>query len=99
MADTCFSIQLEQALEISERDVKDASTGVLEDLKRFQAEKEDDLKRYMVSLYCTTFPSPPFPDFGPALLTSLARICPLPYRLGEKEYANMGGGPRSGGEY
>ncbi|KAL9097446.1 MAG: hypothetical protein Q9165_000342 [Trypethelium subeluteriae] len=42
-------VQLEQALEVSERDVKDASSGVLEDLKRFQSEKEEDLKRYMVA--------------------------------------------------
>ncbi|KAI9659333.1 MAG: Sorting nexin, cytoplasm-to-vacuole targeting pathway/endosomal sorting [Bathelium mastoideum] len=42
-------VQLEQALEVSERDVKDASAGVLQDLKRFQAEKEEDLKRYMVA--------------------------------------------------
>lgn len=41
-------LQLEQALEVSEKDVKDASAGVLKDLKRFQLEKEDDLKRYMV---------------------------------------------------
>ena len=41
--------QLEQALNASEQDVKDASAGVLKDLKRFQLEKEDDLKRYMVS--------------------------------------------------
>ena len=40
---------LEQALEVSEQDVKDASSGVLKDLKRFQAEKEEDLRRYMVS--------------------------------------------------
>ena len=40
--------QLEQALQISEQDVKDASAGVLKDLKRFQLEKEEDLKRYMV---------------------------------------------------
>ncbi|KAL8739268.1 MAG: hypothetical protein Q9190_007862, partial [Brigantiaea leucoxantha] len=40
-------IQLEQALEVSEKDVKDASAGVLKDLKRFQLEKEEDLKRYM----------------------------------------------------
>ncbi len=33
---------------MSERDVKDASAGVLKDLKRFQLEKEEDLKRYMV---------------------------------------------------
>lgn len=41
--------QLEQALEVSEKDVKDATQGVLKDLKRFQKEKEDDLQRYMVS--------------------------------------------------
>jgi len=39
---------LEQALKASEKDVKDASAGVLKDLKRFQKEKEEDLKRYMV---------------------------------------------------
>jgi len=33
---------------VSEHDVKDASYGVLKDLKRFQLEKEEDLKRYMV---------------------------------------------------
>ncbi|KAI9804078.1 MAG: Sorting nexin-41 [Sarcosagium campestre] len=42
-------IQLEQALEVSEQDVKDASAGVLKDLKRFQKEKEEDLKRYMIA--------------------------------------------------
>jgi sorting nexin-41/42 len=41
---------LEQALEVSEKDVKDATQGVMKDLKRFQKEKEDDLQRYMVSL-------------------------------------------------
>jgi hypothetical protein len=41
--------QLEQAQHVSEHDVRDASAGILKDLKRFQAEKEDDLKRYMVS--------------------------------------------------
>lgn len=40
--------QLEQAQVASAQDVKDASTSVLHDLKRFQHEKEDDLKRYMV---------------------------------------------------
>jgi hypothetical protein len=39
---------LEQALEVSEKDVKDASAGVLQDLKRFQKDKEADLRRYMV---------------------------------------------------
>lgn len=41
--------QLEQALEVSERDVKDASQGVMKDLKRFQGDKEDDVRKYMVS--------------------------------------------------
>jgi hypothetical protein len=41
--------QLEQAQQAAAQDVKDASAGILNDLKRFQSEKEDDLKRYMVS--------------------------------------------------
>ena len=41
---------LDEALGVSEQDVKDASAGVLKDLKRFQREKEEDLKRYMVRL-------------------------------------------------
>ncbi|KAI1607993.1 sorting nexin-41 [Exophiala viscosa] len=41
--------QLEQALEVSEKDVRDATQGVMRDLKRFQKEKEDDLQRYMVA--------------------------------------------------
>ncbi|PYH94629.1 putative autophagy protein Atg20 [Aspergillus ellipticus CBS 707.79] len=41
--------QLEQALGVSEKDVKDASSGVLQDLKRFQKDKELDLRRYMVA--------------------------------------------------
>jgi hypothetical protein len=40
---------LEQAVVVAHDDVKDASAGVLKDLKRFQGEKEEDLKRYMVS--------------------------------------------------
>ena len=35
---------------MSESDVKDASAGVLKDLKRFQKEKEEDIKRYMVRI-------------------------------------------------
>lgn len=46
-----MNTKLEQALSVSEQDVKDASTGVLKDLKRFQLEKEEDLKRYMVFPY------------------------------------------------
>ena len=41
--------QLEQAIEVAQKDVKDASTGVLKDLKRFQGQKEEDLRMYMVS--------------------------------------------------
>lgn len=44
--------QLEQAQVASERDVKDASASVLKDLKRFQKDKEEDLRRYMVSFQC-----------------------------------------------
>lgn len=42
------NLQLEEALQASKHDVRDASAGVLKDLKRFQGEKEEDLKRYMV---------------------------------------------------
>jgi hypothetical protein len=45
-------VQLEQALGVAERDTKDASSGVMKDLRRFQEEKENDLRRYMVSLSC-----------------------------------------------
>jgi uncharacterized protein YoxC len=41
--------QLEQALEVSEQDVHDATQGVMRDLKRFQKDKEEDIQRYMVS--------------------------------------------------
>lgn len=41
--------QLTEAQKVVKDDVKDASRGVLNDLKRFQGEKEEDLKRYMVS--------------------------------------------------
>jgi hypothetical protein len=40
---------LEQAVLVAHDDVRDASAGVLKDLKRFQGEKEEDLQRYMVS--------------------------------------------------
>ncbi|MBE3041571.1 hypothetical protein IMZ48_03120 [Candidatus Bathyarchaeota archaeon] len=55
--------QLEQAKVAVERDVKDASASTLMDLKRFQGEKEDDLRRYMVGvpfLFLRPFPSTPF---------------------------------------
>nr|POF17145.1 sorting nexin-41 [Quercus suber] len=41
--------QLEQALEVAQKDVKDASAGVLQDLKRFQRQKEEDLRTYMLN--------------------------------------------------
>lgn len=44
-----INLQLQQALGVAEQDVKDASAGVLKELRRFQKEKEDDLKRYMVA--------------------------------------------------
>lgn len=40
--------QLEQALEVAGRDVKDASKGVLADLRRFQGMKEGDLRGDML---------------------------------------------------
>ncbi|KJX93249.1 sorting nexin-41 like protein [Zymoseptoria brevis] len=42
-------VQLEQALEVSQKDVKDASQGVLQDLRRFQGQKEEDLRTYMLN--------------------------------------------------
>ncbi|KAF2191516.1 sorting nexin-like protein-41 [Zopfia rhizophila CBS 207.26] len=41
-------VQLEQALQVAEKDTKDASKGVMKDLRRFQEEKENDLRRYMM---------------------------------------------------
>ncbi|PHH91381.1 hypothetical protein CDD83_689 [Cordyceps sp. RAO-2017] len=41
--------QLEQAQVASERDVKEASASVLKDMRRFQQDKEDDLRRYMLA--------------------------------------------------
>jgi len=46
--------QLEQALHVSEKDVKDASAGVLKSLKSFQSEKEDDMRKYMVRIICAS---------------------------------------------
>lgn len=60
--------QLEQAQVASERDVKDASSSVLADLKRFQQDKEDDLRRYMVSLTLMSF-------HALTGLTIAARLC------------------------
>ncbi|KAF2785858.1 hypothetical protein K505DRAFT_330746 [Melanomma pulvis-pyrius CBS 109.77] len=40
--------QLEQAIQVAGKDTKDASSGVMKDLRRFQEEKENDLRRYMM---------------------------------------------------
>ncbi|KAK4502741.1 hypothetical protein PRZ48_006167 [Zasmidium cellare] len=42
-------VHLEQALEVAQKDVQDASQGVLQDLRRFQGQKEDDLRMYMLN--------------------------------------------------
>ncbi|KAF3171080.1 Sorting nexin, cytoplasm-to-vacuole targeting pathway/endosomal sorting [Orbilia oligospora] len=42
-------VQLEAALQVSGRDVEEAGKSVLADLHRFQAEKEEDMKKLMVN--------------------------------------------------
>ncbi|KAK7940929.1 Autophagy-related protein 20 [Apiospora aurea] len=50
MGKTHESIEhLEQAQVVAAQDVKDASGSILKDLKRFQGEKEEDLRRYMLA--------------------------------------------------
>lgn len=63
---------------MSEKDVKDASAGVLKDLKRFQLEKEEDLKRYMVWTM-------EFTRHGASTDTRLGRIRPVSHGLGTEE--------------
>lgn len=62
--------QLKQAQVASAQDVKDASASVLKDLKRFQREKEDDLKRYMVSYSLCRFEGKECANF-----CAPARVC------------------------
>lgn len=67
--------QLEQAIEVSQKDVRDASKGVLEDLRRFQGQKEDDLRHYMVGRVCPV-------HFCMILLTFTSatdQLCKVPY--------------------
>ena len=74
--------QLEQAQQASEQDVRNASAGILKDLKRFQAEKEDDLKRYMVILQ-------PFPCH--ALVLTLKSLRSLGVKLnGRRRIGRLG---------
>ena len=79
--------QLEQAQVASERDVKDASGSILRDLKRFQHDKEDDLRRYMVS---------PIRRGANSchVLTDTDCIRQEPNWLGQKEQAAVGRGQR-----
>lgn len=68
-------VQLEQAQIASAKDVKDASASVLKDLKRFQREKEDDLKRYMVrSRQFTVYRSRPIANLGLSSRMPRARL-------------------------
>jgi hypothetical protein len=76
-------VQLEQALGVAGKDTEDASAGIMKDLRRFQAEKEDDLRRYMVS-------------FDSCLILKAANssadgVRTVPYRLGETEQGRLGG--------
>jgi hypothetical protein len=69
-------------------DVKDASAGVLKDLKRFQGEKEDDLKRYMVC--------PVLKTLSPATDSSVGCLCQMPHRLGQTQPRTLEGGEEGG---
>jgi sorting nexin-41/42 len=86
-------VQLEQALEVSEKDVKDASQGVLKDLRRFQGDKEDDLRRYMVSVLLLFHI-----EKACSLTVSADQLCPSTYTLGEEEYRDVGGSERRSGQ-
>lgn len=76
--------QLEQAQVVSEQDVKEASASVLKDLKRFQTDKEDDLRRYMVSFSVVI-------RAYKMRLTAAACICQKPNRVGQEEPPPVGG--------
>jgi len=62
---------------------------VLKDLKRFQGDKEDDLRRYMVGLsqlsivYAVTY-------------HVVGQLCTLPHRLGQEELRDVGRGQGRG---
>ena len=88
-------VQLEQALTVAEKDTKDASEGVMKDLRRFQSEKENDVRRYMVSppfllsfffCFCTKVS---------CVLTPFADgVCTMPPRLGAPQQGRVGRSPR-----
>ena len=84
--------QLEQALEVAQKDVKDASSGVLQDLRRFQGQKEDDLRAYMVSFCSKIFHGTIRFVVGSSLccvgcadLNSLVELCKSARRVVEKK--------------
>ena len=86
-------MQLEQAVVVSHDDVKDASTGVLKDLKRFQGEKEEDLKRYMV---CRPVLRSHNDD---ELTTWIGRFCQMPHRMGTAKPGQLGRSKGRGGKH
>lgn len=71
---------------MSEKDVKDASAGVLQDLKRFQRDKEGDLRRYMVGSNVSFSLQPPFHSSPPIPLVLLSFLL-LPVHSGLIQYA------------
>lgn len=78
-------VQLEQALDVSEKDVKDASAGVLRSLKEFQSEKEEDLRKYMVRILCCC-------QRRTRRLIFTDCLCKMSRRLGQTESGVVGRG-------
>lgn len=87
-------VQLEQAIGVAENDVKDASAGVLQDLKRFQNDKETDLRRYMVGSYA---PSPVRRSSHETNWRS-GFLFALPSGLGKEKPRNLDRGKGRGGQ-
>ena len=77
--------QLTEGLKVVKEDVKDASKGVLNDLKRFQGQKEEDLKRYMVSHLWFRVSIQSADN-----MSHTDCLCSLPYRLGEGQPRRLG---------
>ena len=85
--------QLEQAVVVAQSDVKDASQGVLADLRRFQAMKEGDLRGYMVSPHPTKRL-----DAIILIISCSAELRTSARRVVEAEFGGVGEGERRGGE-
>lgn len=75
---------------MSEKDVKDASAGVLQDLKRFQKDKEADLRRYMV---CSLLD----PLLAADVANGAGRLRAVPPQLGAQEPGDVDRGQGRGG--